>query len=911
MKGLLKYLIILLIACTGLEVTAQKDVLYIFGQLKEKENKKRLDGVQVIVYKDGGQFDIYNSGTSGKYEFTLPLGFVYDIKFSKTDYLSKIVRIDTRNIPEEDKAGGFEADIAGELFKAPEGFNTDLLKDPMALAAFDNQTNSISFDFDYTEKRQKAIDAEFKRLDDIKKNFAKLKAQFDQLIADGDKKMIEEKYQDALDKYTAALAIFPKDEVAIGKRDAAKAKVDELNANKELEAKYKKLIESGDANFKSEKWAEARKNYKDAIELKNEKYPKEQLYQIDLAEADAKNRAEYKSIIADADKKFENEDYAVSIERYKAASVMYPSEVYPKDQITKAQRALDNMLAGEAEKQRIKKEYDDKIALAERNFKDDKLDLALKNYREAASIKPDEDLPGKKIPEIEALIAERKAKSDAEALAANSNAEKERIEKEYNDHIARADDFFSKEKWLDAKSAYEAALLVKSDAQYPKTRIERIDMLLKQAGDSLYAARQKAIADSIRNAQLANMDEGTRKRLAMQQKAKEDFENRMRILEDQRQAEAQKVIDNKTRNRNLTSNVNAKAEDEVEEYYRDARQKEEASRYNEIIQEKDENSSFYITKSKKSNAAITSREEKIGEKRAAITEMEERGASANLRAVSNGDKKKKQAEENTKAYQESAVNRQTIATDKVAKKVEAQESLAANDRYRTNKVLDMDDTKNRVAKNQSGYEKKGNAVIKNNQLEVEEQNERNRTMTFEGEEVRKKNEEKVAAKIEENVKKNAEEKKSADERVISAGMKIEEKKKSSERIGDGKQAVISERAGKIADKKQEEEFTRIQKEQDSANARFERRNELLEKNKGEQKSEEEYLPVSGSESMPEGVTENSYKLGNKMVTERTVKVGNKVDSYRKVVSKTGIYYFKNDHSITEVIWDQETLGLPK
>ena len=891
-------------------VLGQKEVYYISGQLKDKEFKKRLDGVQIIVYKDGGQFDVYNSGTSGKYEFNLPLGFVYDVKFTKQDYLSKIVRVDTRNIPEEDKAGGFETNMNGELFKAPEGFNTDILKEPMAVASFNSQTNTLEFDFEYSEKRQKAIDAEFKRLDDIAKNFEKLKAQFDGLVADGDKKMIEQKYQDALDKYTEALAIFPKDEGALTKRDNAKAKVDEMNAGKELEAKYKKLIESGDANFKGEKWAEAKKNFQDAIKLKSENYPKEQLYQIELAEADSKKREEYKGILADADKKFQNEDYAVSIERYKTASGIYPNEAYPKDQISKAQRALDNMLAGEADKQRIKKEYDDKIALAERNFKDDKLELALKNYKEASSIKPDEDLPGQKIPEIEALIAERKAQADADALTANSNADKERLEQEYNDHIAKADAFFSKEDWLAAKSEYEAALTVKADAQYPKTRIERIEMLLKQAGDGLYAARQKAIADSLRNAQLAAMDEGTRKRLALQQKAKVDFENRMKILEEQRQASAQKVIDNKTRSRNLTSNVNAQAEDEVEQYYREARQKEEASRYNEIVQQKDENESFYATKSKKRDAAIGESEEKIEEKRGVITEIGARGAIANLRAVSNGDKKKKEAQDNTKTYRESAESRQIFNVDKVEKKKEAQESITANDRYRANKVLDMDDTKKRFAKNQNGYEKKGAAIIKNNQLEVEEQNDRNRTMTYEGEEVRKKNEEKVNEKIQENSKRSLEEKKSADERVISAGMKIEEKKKAFERIGDGKQADITERAGKIEEKKQDDEYNRVKKEQDSANDRFAKRNELLEKGRGEQKSEDEYFPVSGSEGLAEGVSENSYKLGNKMVTERTVKVGNKVDSYRKVVSKTGIYYFKNDHSITEVIWDLETLGLP-
>jgi hypothetical protein len=46
-----------------------------------------------------------------------------------------------------------------------------------------------------------------------------------------------------------------------------------------------------------------------------------------------------------------------------------------------------------------------------------------------------------------------------------------------------------------------------------------------------------------------------------------------------------------------------------------------------------------------------------------------------------------------------------------------------------------------------------------------------------------------------------------------------------------------------------------------------------------------------------------------MVIERTVKRGNKVDIFRKVISKTGTYYFKNGRSITEAQWKRETLDV--
>ena len=72
--------------------------------------------------------------------------------------------------------------VDGTLFPSRPGFNTDLLKEPMAKAVYDPKGDGLGFDFGYSERKQKEIDAEFKRLDDIEKNFAKLKADFDQYI---------------------------------------------------------------------------------------------------------------------------------------------------------------------------------------------------------------------------------------------------------------------------------------------------------------------------------------------------------------------------------------------------------------------------------------------------------------------------------------------------------------------------------------------------------------------------------------------------------------------------------------------------------------------------------------------------------------------------------------------------------
>ena len=67
-----------------------------------------------------------------------------------------------------------------------------------------------------------------------------------------------------------------------------------------------------------------------------------------------------------------------------------------------------------------------------------------------------------------------------------------------------------------------------------------------------------------------------------------------------------------------------------------------------------------------------------------------------------------------------------------------------------------------------------------------------------------------------------------------------------------------------------------------------------------------YNDVQAKEGIREGVEERSFEDGNSLVIERTVRVDNEVNIYRKTVAKHGVYYFKNDRSITKDIWLLET-----
>ena len=66
-----------------------------------------------------------------------------------------------------------------------------------------------------------------------------------------------------------------------------------------------------------------------------------------------------------------------------------------------------------------------------------------------------------------------------------------------------------------------------------------------------------------------------------------------------------------------------------------------------------------------------------------------------------------------------------------------------------------------------------------------------------------------------------------------------------------------------------------------------------------------FLPPADRD-IPQGVHETSYDIQNGLVIMRTVREGDVVKIYRKVVMKTGTYYFFGDQSITPTLWDLET-----
>jgi hypothetical protein len=983
MNNRLRISLVIFFLALGFASMAQDPVLSVFGGMKDDSTKKKLDNCQLMIFKDGNQFDIVNAGGSGKYTTELPLGFTYDFKFTQTGYIQKIIRVDTRNIPPEETAGGFELQLDVNLLRMIPGYNLDLNKEPIGKAAFDPELGDVAFDIPYTKIKQKAIDDHIKQLYANKNDNAKQKEKFDQLMKDGDAKMTAVAFKDAIDKYTEALAIFADNATAKQKLADAKAKYDAEMKGKENEAKYNKLLAEGQANIDAEKWTEALRSFNDAIKIKNDKFPKEKIYEIGILQANAEKNREYKKVIADADGKFNSKDYGVSIERYKAASEIFPDIAYPKDQIKKAQAAMDSALKDEAERQRIEKEYNEMMTIAGKNLSDKKYQDALMNYKRAGDIKPAEGEPKKKIQEINDILDEL-AKKDKDALAQIENeklkkqkeydgyvqagdsrfgkreledakdqynralgvfpdeqypkskiqeidkliadleaektaklgkeqaaeSERQRIKKDFDDHIAKADGFFSAREFTQSREEYVLALGVLPDEKYPKIRIEEIDNILATAAleelennalkakeDSMM--RVRASQDELAALELARLDSiAEADRLARIEQDRLDEEARLaaKLAAEEKAASAQ------------VNEVNLSKEDEVKQYMREANKREIAARDQQIVDIKLANAERLKLYQDQQDLNTSAQYDAINTSKESMNNLSAAGLALTQKNAAETDEEKAKQKRNAETYKKTTDMRIEQAQNKVNDQKKLLNDIPLNDKSRKTMIVQTEEKKDQAEQRAASFAKTGDANIKSNQIKLEIQNENRKDVSEDGEEAREKNATALAEQKEIIQSKTEDDQKTAAARTENASLELNQVKKDQSKVAANDGVLSIENQSEIdAAKNAVSRMTKVQSTK-SANRAYEARQEAYSQKSGAPKDPTDYAIQEGKEDLKEGITENSYEIENhKQVIERTIRVGNKIDVYKMIVSKTGTYYFKNGKSITESLWKLETL----
>lgn len=258
----LKILGIVLILVTPLFGVAQLQNVVAFGSTKDWPGTRGLSSVKVEVLVNNKPVDQVISGKSGKFEIKLFYEKQYQLRFSKSGYVTKLVEVDTRNIPPEEKTKGefYTNKMLVDMIPIRECLDyADAEKQPVGRYAYDKTNNDIELDV----SDQKRVQALFNK---VKKQYHELD-DLQLLVDEGDRAMRGKQFKQAAKQYQKAVSLCTANDRIMTKRDSAR---------------YRIKISIADSLFGIHKYKRARSEYVKALTYETWRmYPDQKIAEID------------------------------------------------------------------------------------------------------------------------------------------------------------------------------------------------------------------------------------------------------------------------------------------------------------------------------------------------------------------------------------------------------------------------------------------------------------------------------------------------------------------------------------------------------------------------------------------------------------------------------------------------------
>lgn len=741
-------------------------------------------------------------------------------------------------------------------------------------------------------------------------------AEGDALLAKGKLEAAKEKFIDALgvkeDPYPAnKIAEIDSQLDKLAQEAAQEERLAQLNQN------YQSAIEEGDDQLKKGAYQAAINAYEEALSLKpDESYPKEKLAEAQEAlqaqeQVLAEKDAAYQQALADADAKMESKEYQAAIDAYEEALTI-KNEDYPKNQIQQARDAI-NALAAEKEAIELKQQkeaqneaaYQEAIAKADQLFTEKNFDRAKGEYMKAKDLKPSMPYPQDQIDRINQIQADREA-----AIAAAKQAKLEAAEEEekYQEAINKGDEAFDGKQFYIAKREYNKALQLKPNENYPKIQLDKIDSALeaqkladaeqKEEDEEIVIQKgPKSTIDGDAEAEIDQMyEEIWAEREAKKKALIEEKEEAVAQYSDQRREEEQQKRQNALeRIEGISVSLkeqNQKTSELNLQNYETVKQKEAAM--NQFHQEKRRENE------RKRNDEYADSERAAENWRAEVQNKVEAKYDGLKEEVEKQYAKQLQADEQRKNNQQQRnENRLEKLEDKVERMQAHQKELADN--QLTASVSNLEEKQEAWNNSQQKYTQSAQKRTADNNADLTNKAEKLQEQSHE----RSKSYQSGQKELAEREETYAENQKN---RLEASRDRIEEKQADiNEQVENQQQMTTAKKESyKAGQETVEEKAASLEKQSQEWTTEAEkRRNDKLNKEyyKGEEKPRED--PEAAN--YPQGVSEKIIEGENSTTIRRIVVEGTQVDIYEKTLHNYGgVFYTKNGQNITKELWDKES-----
>ncbi len=726
---------------------------------------------------------------------------------------------------------------------------------------------------------------------------AKLEAEYQSLIAQADLLLEQEDLANAKSSYEKALSLkqdeYPKMQIemiaARIKSLAEKAEKQKLAAQKD--ADYQAAIAAGDAAIAARQYANAKNQFQNALSIKPEEtYPKDKISEIEnlqaeLASKNAAQNEQYNAAIAAADLAFQNESFDEARNKYNEAIQIKSSESYPKEQLALIDKTIDER-AAKAEQIKLQKEreakneaaYQTAIVEGDKFYSNKEYSSAINKYELAKGLSPSKTYPQEQIDKInKQLASQEQAKLDAE------RKKKELADREgrYKEVIALGDEAYDNKSLNLAKRQYEAALAMKPNEEYPKSRIKTINGLLEE------------------------------KRLA-ELEAKNAQEKPIEIQKGPK------------------SSVTGDAEAEIDRIYQEMWAKKNSDKNAKVVAQQSKVNEFRIAEKEGDERKIQEEKQRI--EGVAISMQEQRQTAnefymQNFETVKQKEKDVVEGEKTLSREAERTRNNQMVE-EKQIKENEYHSDLQKQQRERSenldkayvqkqsdileqNRKLDSDNLNKNTASINAVIETQKEVYDELNETSEEKRQEEMKTISTKQDDLRQ-----FAQERSDDFEENYEDVKEKEKAIVEEQKRLTNE--SDAKILDNQSIVqeVSNDQRKIqqnGDTQHKENYIEVvektkmlKDEQDQLNAESEKRRQD-NKNQKYYEGEKKIRQDPESADYPQGVTEKIIENDNSTTIRRIVVEGTQTDIYEKTLYAYGkIIYTKNGNNITKETWDAES-----
>ena len=637
---------------------------------------------------------------------------------------------------------------------------------------------------------------------------------------------------------------------------------------------YEEHMRKAEVEFGRGRWAQSINWLERALQevpgdVRAESMMDEAAENLARAEEEAATAAEFSRLMREGQIKMKRKDWTGARTAIEAAAELRPDDPEPVELLAEIEAELGSSEEADSEEEdgaaaamearenaARQRDYDRLIARADKSFERQDYAEAKRFYEQATKVLPNETYPFDRIAEANARLSESAEPQQEPETNANRDTPSG-PDRAYEDRVREGDMAFDAQNWEQARAAYEAALELKPEERYPKNRLRRLEKLMEDTSVEAEMtvdteSRLQDEADEIARSEAAanQLADEQARLLEAEREAAEADEARRR---ERAQAATEAGLD---RSRNYLLALQSSAEDDAEAYYRNALESE-----------------------------IRARAQSVDE----LAERTE--AQARLWAGNHTDRRETE-------WSNIQARTTTIA--------EA-EYDAAQDRKGRQAQLDIE-VQVQEERNLDMRER-ANALRRDRFILLEEDTKSQRRDLYD----RTRRYDTFVDSLERILQAYASfnqdlRRASVDSRIMRYE-EIQRDIRQHQKLGEGSEA---RRLDNLLDLREAERSESQSRRAASGEAELRSAEALREaqgRYSGAPLTSEDYNEVEANQDIREGVEERSYEEGNALIIERTVRVGNEVNVYRKTVAKHGVYYFKNNQSITRDIWILETFEI--